>query len=173
MVTETSALAGFQISDVLTKPIRPDEIVAAFHRAGLRTAATTRVLVVDDDPAALDLMAATLHTIGMTALCEPNGAAALASLDIQPPDAIVLDLLMPGMNGFDVLHALRQRPELAHLPVFVWTSMTLNKDEVATLARSAQAVVAKGRGGIELLVEQILAWSVARRGATHDDGLAS
>ena len=173
IVTETSTLAGFQISDVLTKPIRPDEIVAAFERAGLRATTMPRVLVVDDDPAALELMAATLHTLGMTALCVPDGAAALASLDIQPPDAVVLDLLMPGMNGFDVLHALRQRRDLAHLPVFVWTSMTLSKDEVATLERTAQAVVAKGQGGVEGLVEQIRAWRGKRRDAAHDDGRAS
>lgn len=73
MVTETSALAGFQISDVLSKPIRADEIVAAFRRAGLHATAVPRVLVVDDDPAALELMAAKLQAIGMTALCVLDG----------------------------------------------------------------------------------------------------
>jgi PAS domain S-box-containing protein len=164
MVTEASALAGFQINDVLTKPISTDEIVAALHRAGLRASAEPRVLVVDDDPAALELMAATLQAIGMTALCVPNGAAALASLDQERPDAMVLDLLMPGMNGFDVLHALRQRPEAAQVPVFIWTSMTLSADEMASLARSAQAVVAKGQGGVDVLVERVRAWHAGRQG---------
>ena len=76
----------------------------------------------------------------------------------------MLDLLMPGLNGFDVLLALRQRPEATQVPVFVWTSMNLSTDEVASLARSAQAVVAKGQGGVDVLVEQIRAWNAGRRG---------
>ncbi|MEY4562249.1 MAG: hypothetical protein RLZZ618_1526 [Pseudomonadota bacterium] len=170
MVTETSALAGFQISDVLTKPVRPDEVLAAFHRAGLHTTDKARVLVVDDDPTALDLMAATLQAIGMEATCVQDGAAALASIDSEAPDAVVLDLLMPGMNGFDVLHALRQRHDLQHIPVFIWTNMALSKDEAQALAESAQAVVAKGQGSIEALIEQIRAWRSAQRHVSASRG---
>ena len=164
MVTETSSLAGFRISDVLTKPIRPDEVVGALRRAGLRTSATPRVMVVDDDASARDLMAATLQSIGITALCMADGRAALAGLDEHRPDAMVLDLMMPGLNGFDVLHALRQRPEYLQLPVFIWTSMTLSPAELAGLASSAHMLVSKGQGGIENLVEQIRGWRAGREG---------
>jgi len=160
MVTETSALAGFQISDVLAKPIRADEVVAALHRAGLRTRTAPRILVVDDEPAALDLMAATLQAIGTTALCLNDGRTALASLDELQPDAMILDLMMPGMNGFDVLHTLRQRPAFAKLPVFIWTSMNLTPDELAALTRSATAVASKGQEGTDALAEQIRAWGL-------------
>ena len=112
------------------------------------------------------MMTTTLGAMGMTAVCASDGAAALASLGQQRPDAIVLDLLMPGMNGFDVLHALRQRPETAHLPVFVWTGMILSADDLAALARSAQAVVVKGQGGVDVLVGQISAWSALRQRGT-------
>jgi len=158
LVTETATLAGFQISDMLTKPIRPDEIIGAFRRAGLLTADAPRVLVVDDDPAALELMAATLKAQGMTALCVSDGASALAFLDSQQPDAVVLDLLMPGLNGFDLLHALRERHDKAYLPVFVWTSMTLSPEQLATLSRTAQAVFDKGQGGIDRLAGHLHAW---------------
>jgi CheY-like chemotaxis protein len=165
MVTETSALAGFQISDILTKPIRPDDVVAALRRAGLRTSATPRVMVVDDDPAARDLMAATLQSIGLTALCVPDGHAALASLDEHQPDAMVLDLMMPGLNGFDVLRALRQRPAFVHLPVFIWTSMSLSPDDVAALSLSAHTMVSKGASGLDTLVEHFREWRATRHGA--------
>ena len=155
MVTEISSLAGFRISDVLTKPIRPDEVVGALRRAGLRSSATLRVMVVDDDASARDLMAATLQSIGMTALCMADGRAALAGLDEHRPDAMVLDLMMPGLNGFDVLHALRHRPEYLQLPVFIWASMNLSPAELAGLASSAHMLVSKGQGGIEKLVDQI------------------
>jgi len=158
MVTETSALAGFQISDVLAKPIRADEVMAALHRAGLRTHNAPRVLVVGDEPAALDLMAATLQAIGTTALCASDGRTALASLEELQPDAMILDLMMPGMNGFDVLHTLRQRPAFAKLPVFIWTSMSLAPDELAVLTRSATAIASKGQEGTDALAEQIRAW---------------
>jgi PAS domain S-box-containing protein len=172
MVTETSALAGFQISDILTKPIRPDDVVAALRRAGLRTSATPRVMVVDDDPAARDLMAATLQSIGLTALCVPDGHVALASLDEHQPDAMVLDLMMPGLNGFDVLRALRQRPAFAHLPVFIWTSMSLSPDDVAALSLSAHTMVSKGANGLETLVEHFREWRSMRPDAeTHGRGV--
>ncbi len=162
LVTETSALAGFQISDVLSKPIRPDDVVAALRRAGLRTSATPRVMVVDDDPAARELMAATLQSIGLTALCVPDGHAALATLDEHQPDAMVLDLMMPGINGFDVLRALRQRPAFMHLPVFIWTSMSLGADDIASLKLSAHTLVSKGEGGLGTLAGRIREWQAGR-----------
>jgi PAS domain S-box-containing protein len=158
MVTETSALAGFRISDVLAKPIRPDEVVAALRRAGLRASATPRVMVVDDDPVARDLMAATLQSIGLTPLCVPDGHTALGSLDEHQPDAMVLDLMMPGLNGFDVLRTLRHRPGFVDLPVFVWTGMNLSANDMAALKLSARAMVSKGEDGLDTLVGHFREW---------------
>jgi PAS domain S-box-containing protein len=162
MVTETATLAGFAISDVLTKPIRQHEVNAALRRLGRSAGGAPRVLVVDDDPAALELMTATLQTMGIAALLASNGAQALELLEQHAPDAMILDLVMPGINGFDLLHELRQWPHLQQLPVFVWTSMRLSADELATLSRSAQAVVGKLDSSPEALVQQLRAW-VAQR----------
>jgi len=157
MVTETSALAGFVVSDVLAKPIRPHEVNAALRRIGTAREHALSVLVVDDDVHALELMAATLRTLGITGLVANDGAQALELLERHQPDAVILDLVMPGMNGFDLLHRLRQRPRGTELPVFVWTHLQLRADELATLARSAQAVLAKG-DGMQALVEQLRSW---------------
>jgi CheY-like chemotaxis protein len=62
------------------------------------------------------------------------------------------------MNGFDVLHTLRQRPAFAKLPVFIWTSMSLTPDELAVLTRSATVIASKGQEGTDALAEQIRAW---------------
>jgi CheY-like chemotaxis protein len=162
VVTETSALAGFAVSDVLAKPIRPHEVNSALRRLGWAEGATSTVLVVDDDPGAVELMVATLRTLAIAARTASDGAQALASIEREPPDAVILDLMMPGMNGFDLLHALRQQPRFVRLPVFVWTNMQLSADELATLKRSAQAVVAKVNGGLATLVEQLRAWQAQR-----------
>ena len=167
MVTETSALAGFVVSDVLAKPIRPHEVKAALRRIGPSDGRTPIVLVVDDDAAALELMAATLSTLGIVGLVASSGAQALELLERHEPDAVILDLMMPGMNGFDLLHNLRRRPRWARLSVFVWTNMQLGADELATLSRSAHAVVAKGDGGLQALVQQLRGWQAQRSQAAR------
>ena len=161
LVTETSALAGFAVNDVLTKPIRPHEVKSALQRLG-GADQPANVLVVDDDPASLELMVATLHTLGIGARVSSSGAQALELIEQRRPDALILDLVMPGLNGFDLLHALRRTPGLANLPVFVWTSVELKPAELATLEASAQAVVGKAGSGLDTLVEQLRAWQARR-----------
>ena len=70
--------------------------------------------------------------------------------------------MMPGLNGFDLLHALRRQLRFRHLPVFVWTSMQLQPHEMAVLKASARAVVGKAGGGLDALVEQLRAWQAHR-----------
>ncbi len=166
VVTEHSVLAGFAVADVLTKPIRPQQLSAALRRLGT-TGHAPSVLVVDDDPAALGLMAATLQTLGIDARLASSGAQALEAIEQRVPDALILDLVVPGLNGFDLLQTLRRRPGLQHLPVFVWTSVELGPDERAALEASAQAVLGKTGGGLDALVEQLRAWQAQRApGAT-------
>jgi CheY-like chemotaxis protein len=161
LVTETSALAGFAVSDVITKPVRPHEVQSALRRISGAAGHAPRVLVVDDDAGALELMGATLQTLGIEPLVASSAAQALDMIERQEPDAMILDLVMPGMNGFDLLHALRARPRWQTLPVFVWTGLQLKPDELARLKASAQAVVAKG-GGLDALVQQLRAWQAGR-----------
>jgi signal transduction histidine kinase/DNA-binding response OmpR family regulator len=157
IVSETSALAGFAVSDVLAKPIRPHEVRTALRRLGGGDEGL-HVMVVDDDPTAVQLMVATLQAQGFSASVAHGGAQALELIEQQAPDAVILDLMMPGMNGFDVLHALRQRPDRRTLPVFVWTAMQLGAEELSALEQSARAVVGKVDGGLDVLVRELHAW---------------
>jgi CheY-like chemotaxis protein len=162
VVTETSALAGFAVSDVLTKPIRPHEVKSALQRVSAAGVSALKVLVVDDDAGTLELMVATLQTLGITAQVASSASQALELIEQQPPDALILDLVMPGMNGFDLLHALRADARWQRLPVFIWSCLQLEPDELATLKASAQAVVAKAGGGLDTLVQQLRAWQAQR-----------
>ena len=140
--------ATFAITDVLCKPIHSDEILKAMARFRGRPSRTTTVMVVDDDPRALDLMQATLASIGIDAICVPDGHEALRMLTQRRPDAMILDLMMPGFDGFEVLATLRQTPEWHDLPVFIWTSMMLTEAEYAQLSGSARQILSKGGGSI-------------------------
>ena len=168
VVTETAALSGFAVSDVLAKPIRPHELKSALRRVNGSGGSAASVLVVDDDAGTLELMAATLQTLGISAQVASSATQALELIAQQIPDAVILDLVMPGMNGFDLLHALRANARWRALPVFVWTSLQLKPEEMATLKASAQAVVAKAGGGLDTLVEQLRAWQTQRvQGASN------
>ncbi|MEA2191216.1 MAG: hypothetical protein QOI73_1337, partial [Solirubrobacteraceae bacterium] len=90
--------------------------------------ASRRVLIVDDEPALAALIAQQLEPLGVHSVQVHSGAEALAMLRRERFDAMTLDVLMPGMSGFDVIEAVRADPALRELPViFVSVSSTLSK----------------------------------------------
>jgi predicted signal transduction protein with EAL and GGDEF domain/FixJ family two-component response regulator len=94
-----------------------------------------RVLLVDDDEVNLMLTAIALRERGFEVTEVADGASALARLDVQAPDMVVLDALMPGMDGFATCQALRQRPGYAQLPVLMLTGL----DDDASIERAYRA----------------------------------
>lgn len=92
------------------------------------------VLVVDDDRDVRDTLSAVLESEGYQVRCADNGAQALAALHGARPCAIVLDLSMPVMSGWDVLEAVRSDGELAGIPVVVLSAMRA-PDGVAHLSK--------------------------------------
>ena len=150
--------ATFAIADVLSKPIRSDEIVSAMARFRRPGTSPTNVMVIDDDPRALDLMRATLKAMGIDAVCLLDGRLALRELDRHRPDAIILDLVMPEFDGFNVLDALQQLPAWRDTPVFVWTSMLLTDAEYESLGHSARAILSKRGGSLESALNSLRRW---------------
>jgi CheY-like chemotaxis protein len=102
------------------------------------------VWVIDDDPSALKLMETVLTQLGYQVNCEPDAAQALQRLALEQPSAIVLDLMMPKVDGFEFLARLRDKPEHDAVPVIVWTMKDLTTDDHKRLHRVAQAVLLKG-----------------------------
>ena len=155
---DAGAAATFAIADVLTKPIRTDEIVSAMARFRLPGTSPTNVMVIDDDPLALDLMRATLKAMGIDAVCMLGGEAGLREIDRQRPDAIILDLVMPGFDGFAVLDALQALPAWRDTPVFIWTSMVLSDADYTSLGRSARAILSKRGGSLDATLDAWRSW---------------
>jgi PAS domain S-box-containing protein len=113
------------------------------------------VLVVDNDESSLKLMAAALTQLGFRPICMKDAEEALRLTGTAPPAAVVLDLRMPGMTGFEFLDRLRESPATRLTPVLIWTVKDLSAEEQARLSRSAQAIVRKGHGGIPALLEDL------------------
>ena len=81
------------------------------------------VLIVDDDPGARLLMGSALEIAGFSVATAADGASALEAFRIRPADCVILDVVMPGMSGFDVCRALRERADSRHVPVLMQTSL--------------------------------------------------
>ena len=158
MAAEGGDAARFAIADVLCKPIRTAEIASAMASLPAAAGRRLRVMVVDDDPLALALMRAALAGLAVDVVCVAGGREALEALDAARPDAIVLDLMMPGFDGFEVLDALHRLAAWRDTPVFVWTSMLLTDDEYERLAVSARAIVGKGGGALVAVLESLRRW---------------
>jgi PAS domain S-box-containing protein len=158
MPADPARSATFAIANILSKPIRSDEITSAMGRFKLQGAGRATVMVIDDEQLSLDLMSSTLTSIGIDAICFQDGRMALQEIDRHQPVALVLDLMMPEFDGFQVLDALQRMPTWKDLPVFIWTSMLLTDEEYAILARSARAILIKGGGALEGVLESLRRW---------------
>lgn len=136
---------AFSVADVLAKPLRRSALARALVPLRDRFSPDRPVLVVDDEAASRELMCAALQASGIACEAVEGGAAALARLQTLDPAAVVLDLMMPGVDGFQVLHEMRREARWAEVPVIVWSALSLSADDIDALARSAQ-VIAEGTG---------------------------
>ncbi len=87
-----------------------------------------RVLLVDDDPAMLRLLEVNFRMEGFTVETASRGEEALAKVTSSPPDAVVLDVMMPGLDGYQVAGRIREDPSLASLPIVFLTARVQEED---------------------------------------------
>jgi CheY-like chemotaxis protein len=102
-----------------------------------------RVLVVDDEPDVLLLCRLNLQQRGHELLEAADGGTALQLARDRQPDVIVLDLMMPGVTGYDVLEALQRDQETSHIPVLVLTAKSLRADRDRSHGLGASAFMTK------------------------------
>lgn len=89
-----------------------------------------RILIVDDEPDVLLLCRVNLEFEGYTVLEAQNGEEALQKIGDESPDLVLLDIMMPGMDGWQVLEAIKSRPEMADLPVVMLTAKAQERDQI-------------------------------------------
>jgi len=119
-----------------------------------------RVLVVDDDPAIRRLLCTSLTAYGHTVFEEQTGHGALVAVTMHKPDALILDLGLPDMDGLDVTRALR---EWTNLPVIILSVRDRESDKIAALDAGADDYLTKPFGTGELMARL----RVAVRHANH------
>jgi len=124
---------GFALgaAEYLVKPVGKEQLLAALYRAAAMPEQKHMVVTIDDDPLAIELVRASLEPEGWTVLGAATGQEGLALIRERKPSAVLLDLLMPGMDGFEVVEALRADPGTKSVPVVILTSksMTLQDKE--------------------------------------------
>jgi signal transduction histidine kinase/CheY-like chemotaxis protein len=140
---------GFSLgaTDYLLKPFERDDFLQRLRRHTLpshRLARPVRVLIIDDDPLAVDALAGLLASEGFHTTAAYGGREGLELAFAQPPDVIVVDLLMPDLSGFEVVQRLREHPQTKATPVFVVTVKDLTRDDAERLNTLASAVMQKG-----------------------------
>lgn len=86
------------------------------------------ILVVDDEPALLRLMEFVLSKQGHTMLTATNGEEALEKVRAERPDLVVLDIMMPKLDGYHVAEALRADPEVSHIPIIMLSAKAQEED---------------------------------------------
>ena len=127
--------------DVLTKPVDRARLTGLIHRLVRREGP---VLIVEDDADTRDMMRHTVEKLGLTVVEAANGRLALSWLGVHaPPAMVVLDLMMPEMDGFEFLDAIAARPEWRDVPVIVVTAKQLTASERERLSRQARKVMEK------------------------------
>jgi DNA-binding response OmpR family regulator len=102
-----------------------------------------KVLVVDDEPESLKLFGYALHRQGYEVFVAQSGEEALESIRKYRPDLVILDIMMPGMDGFEVCRQIRADPEVQHVPVMMLTAKSGTEDKVAGFESGADDYLSK------------------------------
>jgi CheY-like chemotaxis protein/anti-sigma regulatory factor (Ser/Thr protein kinase) len=136
---------GFALgaADYITKPFDRDVLMRVVGRH-VRGDGRAQVLVVDDDPKTRDMLRRTLQKAGCTVAEAANGSEAIEALERAKPALILLDLMMPGMDGFEVLERLHGDEAWREVPVIIVTAKDLTREDVDRLNGRVVKVLQKG-----------------------------
>ncbi|MBI4313544.1 MAG: response regulator [Candidatus Omnitrophica bacterium] len=113
-----------------------------------------RILLVDDEPSILKMVGKRLEVSGYAVSVAMDGQEALEKVTVERPDLVILDLMLPKLNGYSVCSTLKQDPALKSIPVILFSAKALDRDVQQGMACGADAYICKPFKAQELL-EQI------------------
>jgi len=112
---------------------------------------TKRILVVEDDPNTARLISYTLEQEGYEVLTASNGIEGLKKAQEEEPELLVLDVMLPGLDGFEVCHRLRSEPRTAALPILMLSAKAQETDIATGIKMGADDYLAKPADPLEVV----------------------
>lgn len=112
----------------------------------------SKILIIDDEPDVIDILAMNLKAAGFAVLTAESGVAGLNKARMEVPHLIVLDLMLPGMSGFEVCKALRKDAATAKIPIIMLTAKSEEVDRIVGLELGADDYVSKPFSPREILL---------------------
>jgi PAS domain S-box-containing protein len=142
-------------TDYLVKPINHHRLMAVLNKYHLDAQTSAPVMVVEDDNSIREMMGRILKNAGWQVDLAENGCIALEHLQQNLPALILLDLMMPEMDGFEFVSKLRQEPSYADIPVVVLTAKDITTEDRQRLHSGVETIFQKGAYSQEKLLTEI------------------
>jgi CheY-like chemotaxis protein len=155
MLDERGAGIALGAAEYLVKPVDREALLRALGRSVAPPGDGRTVVVIDDDPLHLDLVEAVLAPEGWSVIRADGGADGVRLAERERPSVVLLDLLMPEPDGFEVLDLLRAAPSVADVPIVVLTSKELTAADHERLNGRISALARKGTFNPTQLVELV------------------
>jgi PAS domain S-box-containing protein len=139
--------------EYFVKPVNKEQLIEAVRKAGaVLGKEKITVLVVDDEPKTVELLTDMLQAEGFNVLQAYGGQQGIDLALEKHPDLIILDLMMPEVNGFDVVEKLRAHSEAMDIPILIFTAKDLTEEDRQRLNSHVQAIASKSASGKEDLL---------------------
>ena len=162
IVSDKAVLASCRVDDLLCKPIRGTELLESLRRATVTPGGSQPILVIDDDPAALEQVGRSLLELGYRPICVSTADALRRGLE-EPPAAVVVDPLTTELDGFAFLSQFRKSPAGRRVPIILCTLREIAPAELGRHLASARSILQQGEGGA-MLIEAVAEAGGQRRG---------
>lgn len=154
-ITENREL-GFSMGAIeyFVKPVKREHLIESVRQARNKAQKPlVTVLVVDDEPLNIEALSTTLEGMECEVLTALSGREGIRLAEERLPDLIILDLIMPQITGFDVVHRLREHPQAKDIPIFIFTAKDITEEERQQLNCHVRAIVPKA--GKENLLHEL------------------
>ncbi len=155
VIGSKAASFGFMIQSFLIKPIKSEDLITALQQTGIYQNQNKTILFVDDDPKMITLCQQYMKDYGTTIICETDPEQGLITADVKKPDVVVLDLLMPNIDGLEFLRRFRMTEYGKKTPVIICTSQDISDVDRSRIKASVAAVIQKGGGSMGDLVQEM------------------
>jgi CheY-like chemotaxis protein len=148
-------------ADFLTKPIDRQQLLQmmvkfdllADGKRGKKTPSS--ILIVDDDPQNIRLIKAMLKPFNIEVMVADGGKAGVEMALKKKPDLIILDLMMPDVDGFEVVSKLKEDPAASQIPILIYTAKNITSEDRERLQGNIQSIIQKGDFGKDRFLEMI------------------